>query len=209
MRRDTTSRARATCKFLSSGLLATIAFFATSTVSTHAQTNWTGAFSNGWFNPLNWDAGVPGVATDANINTVTPNSTEIRGAGATALNLSLGANGHRNARYPKRRHVDGYRRVYWQFAGRAGHSDRLWRRLQVDERRNPRGRRPRRGHAYHPKRRCSEQRWRRLGRIARLWGGHSDRPGLHLEQHTCDAGRAQYRQFWHGVAYDHKRWDGQ
>ena len=74
-------------------MLATIAFFATSTVSTHAQTNWTGAFSNGWFNPLNWDAGVPGVATDANINTVTPNSTEIRGAGATALNLTVGANG--------------------------------------------------------------------------------------------------------------------
>ena len=42
---------------------------------------------------LNWDAGVPGVATDANINTVTPNSTEIRGGGATALNLIVGSNG--------------------------------------------------------------------------------------------------------------------
>ena len=33
------------------------------------------------------------MATDANINTVTPNSTEIRGGGAMALNLTVGANG--------------------------------------------------------------------------------------------------------------------
>ena len=71
----------------------TIALFAASTVSTYAQTNWTGAFSNGWFNPGNWDAGVPTAATSANIDTVTPNSTEVRGAGATALNLTVGVNG--------------------------------------------------------------------------------------------------------------------
>ena len=88
-----TSRAHAGCKFVLSRWLAVVAFVAASTVSTYAQTNWTGAFSNGWFNPANWDAGVPGVATDANINTVTPNSTEIRGGGATALNLSVGSNG--------------------------------------------------------------------------------------------------------------------
>ena len=33
------------------------------------------------------------MAANTNINTVTPNSTEIRGTGATALNLSVGANG--------------------------------------------------------------------------------------------------------------------
>ena len=35
----------------------------------------------------------PGGRPSANINTVTPNSTEVRGAGATALNLSVGPNG--------------------------------------------------------------------------------------------------------------------
>ena len=90
----TTSRARTACRFLSSGLLATIALLAASTVSAHAQSNWTGTISNGWFNPLNWSPfGVPGVATNANIDTVTPNSTEIMGASATALNLAVGQNG--------------------------------------------------------------------------------------------------------------------
>jgi T5SS/PEP-CTERM-associated repeat protein len=75
-------------------LLATIALLAASTVSAHAQSNWTGTISNGWFNPLNWSPfGVPGVATNANIDTVTPNSTEIMGASATALNLAVGQNG--------------------------------------------------------------------------------------------------------------------
>ena len=90
-RRDVRGTRR--CKFVSSRLLAAIALFTASTVSTHAQTNWTGAVSNGWFNPGNWDAGVPTAATSANIDTVTPNSTEIRGAGATALNLAVGQNG--------------------------------------------------------------------------------------------------------------------
>jgi outer membrane autotransporter protein len=73
--------------------LAAIALLTAFTVSTHAQTNWTGAVSNGWFNPGNWSAGLPSAATSANIDTVTPNSTEIRGAGATALNLAVGQNG--------------------------------------------------------------------------------------------------------------------
>ncbi len=76
-----------------SSLLAAIALVAASAVPTHAQTNWTGANSNGWFNPLNWNAGVPNALTSANIDTVTPNSTEVRGAGASALNLSVGQSG--------------------------------------------------------------------------------------------------------------------
>jgi outer membrane autotransporter protein len=81
------------CKFVSSRLLAMIAIFIAMTVSTHAQTNWTGSVSNGWFNPGNWNAGVPTAATSANIDTVTPNSTEVRGVGASALNLAVGQNG--------------------------------------------------------------------------------------------------------------------
>ena len=61
--------------------------------SSHAQSNWTGLVSNGWFNSGNWIGGVPSQTTDANIDTVTPNSTEIRGAGAQAQNLSVGSNG--------------------------------------------------------------------------------------------------------------------
>ena len=86
-RRGTAPPARAVRKFVSSRLLAIVALLTASTISTHAQTNWTGANSNGWFNPLNWNAGVPTAATSANIDTVTPNSTEVRGVGATALNL--------------------------------------------------------------------------------------------------------------------------
>ena len=88
-----TSRTRVGCKFVLSRLLATIALFAASTVSTYAQTNWTGAFSNGWFNVLNWTAGVPSTFSSVNIDTVTPNSTEIRGTGAIAQNLAVGQNG--------------------------------------------------------------------------------------------------------------------
>ena len=61
--------------------------------SSHAQSNWTGSVSNNWFLSGNWIGGVPGQTTDANIDTATPNSTEIRGAGAQAQNLSVGSNG--------------------------------------------------------------------------------------------------------------------
>ena len=71
----------------------TLALLAASTVSTHAQTNWTGAVSSDWFAAGNWNAGVPTAATSANIDTVTPNSTAITSAGARALNLSVGENG--------------------------------------------------------------------------------------------------------------------
>ena len=74
-------------------MLATIALFATSTVSTYAQTNWTGQFSSNWFLSGNWDANFPRQTTDANINTVTPNATVIADPGAAARNLSVGQNG--------------------------------------------------------------------------------------------------------------------
>ena len=75
-------------------LLATIALFAASTVSTHAQTtDWTGRFSSDWFLGGNWDAGIPRQTDDVNINTVTPNPTVIVSPGAEANNLTVGANG--------------------------------------------------------------------------------------------------------------------
>src|SRR4029077_12590219 len=92
-RRGATSRARAGCKLISSRLLATIALFIASTVSTHAQTNWTGRFSSDWFLSGNWDAGFPRQTTDGNINTVTPNSTVVASPGAAARNLVIGPNG--------------------------------------------------------------------------------------------------------------------
>ena len=81
------------CKSVLSRSLAIIALFATSTVSTYAQTNWTGQFSSNWFLSGNWDASFPRQTTDGNINTVTPNSTMIADPGASARNLSVGQNG--------------------------------------------------------------------------------------------------------------------
>ena len=91
-RRGATSRTRGGCK-VSAGLLAAIALFIASTVSTHAQTNWTGQSSSNWFLSGNWDAGFPRQTTDGNINTVTPNATVISDPGALARNLTVGANG--------------------------------------------------------------------------------------------------------------------
>jgi T5SS/PEP-CTERM-associated repeat protein/autotransporter-associated beta strand protein len=93
-RRRATSRARAGGKFVSSRLLATIALFAASAVSTHAQTrNWTGRFTPDWFLSGNWDSTFPRQTDDAIINTVTPNPTVISRPGALARNLTVGANG--------------------------------------------------------------------------------------------------------------------
>jgi T5SS/PEP-CTERM-associated repeat protein len=72
---------------------ATIALFVASTVSTHAQTHWTGQFSSNWFLSGNWDAGFPRQTTDGNIDTVTPNSTVIADPGAFARNLTVGQSG--------------------------------------------------------------------------------------------------------------------
>jgi T5SS/PEP-CTERM-associated repeat protein len=92
-RRGAASQARAGGKFVLSTLLATIALVAASTVSTRAQTNWTGQFSSNWFLSSNWDAGFPRQTTDAIINTVTPNSTAVTSPGALARNLTVGQNG--------------------------------------------------------------------------------------------------------------------
>ena len=65
-------------QFGSSTALVTIALLAASTVPTRAQTtDWTGQFSSEWFLSGNWIGGFPRQTTDANIDTVTPNSTLI------------------------------------------------------------------------------------------------------------------------------------
>ena len=69
---------------------AVMALLSASTVSTRAQTNWTGAISNDWFTAGNWTAGVPILVTSANIDRATPNSTVINGAVAPVLNLAVG-----------------------------------------------------------------------------------------------------------------------
>jgi T5SS/PEP-CTERM-associated repeat protein/autotransporter-associated beta strand protein len=71
---------------------ATMALLA-ATSSTHAQSDWTGLFSSNWFLSGNWVGGFPRQTDDANINTVTPNSTELRDPGALARNLAVGPNG--------------------------------------------------------------------------------------------------------------------
>ena len=60
---------------------------------TAQTTNWTGRFSSNWFLSGNWDAGFPRHTTDANIDTVTPNSTAVTSPGALAKNLAVGQNG--------------------------------------------------------------------------------------------------------------------
>ena len=75
----------------SAGALIAISLLAPT--ETHAQTNWTGTISTDWFAAGNWNAGIPTAATDANINTATPNATVVGAAGATALNLAVGATG--------------------------------------------------------------------------------------------------------------------
>jgi T5SS/PEP-CTERM-associated repeat protein/autotransporter-associated beta strand protein len=92
-RRGATLRARAGCKFPSPRLLAAIALFIASAVSAHAQSDWTGVVSSNWFLSGNWIGGVPRLTTNANIDTVTPNSTAISSSGAQAQNLGVGQSG--------------------------------------------------------------------------------------------------------------------
>ena len=92
-RQVATSWERAGCKFISSRLPATIALFITSTVSAHAQCNWTGQISSNWFLSGNWARGFPRQTIDENINTVTPKPTVLSDPGAQARNLTVGANG--------------------------------------------------------------------------------------------------------------------
>ena len=63
------------------------------TSSARAQSDWTGLISSNWFLSGNWLGGFPRQTTDANINTVTPNSTVVADPGALARNLSVGPNG--------------------------------------------------------------------------------------------------------------------
>ena len=86
--------ARAGYKLVLSALLATIALFTASTVSTHAQvTNWTGTQSTDWFTAGNWTAGdptnTPPPGTSVNIDTILQNPTITR-AGASAFNVNVG-----------------------------------------------------------------------------------------------------------------------
>ena len=74
-------------------LLAAIALFAASSVSAHAQTNWTGASPPIGLSRLNWFAGVPSVRPMQTYNTMSPNSTVVASPGGTALNLVVGPNG--------------------------------------------------------------------------------------------------------------------
>ena len=119
-RRGATSRARAGCKFVLSTLLATIALFAASTVSTHAQTDWTGPFSSNWFLSGNWIAGFPRQTTDGNINTVTPNATVISRARAHKPKSHRRRKPDRDAYNPGRRDIGRSARDDRQSTGRGG-----------------------------------------------------------------------------------------
>ncbi|MBR0876442.1 MULTISPECIES: hypothetical protein [Bradyrhizobium] len=73
---------------------AVMALLSASTVSTRAQTNWTGATSNDWFTAANWTAGVPVLGgSDANINVTLPNATVVGVPGAVAQRLVVGRTG--------------------------------------------------------------------------------------------------------------------
>jgi hypothetical protein len=74
-------------------------------VPAHAQSEWTGQFTSNWFLAGNWIGGIPIQTRDADINTVTPNSTVISSPGALARNLTVGANGTGGAHNPKRRNI--------------------------------------------------------------------------------------------------------
>jgi T5SS/PEP-CTERM-associated repeat protein len=66
----------------STALVAVSTLFAPA-MPAQAQTNWTGATSTEWFDPSNWDNGVPTVGVSARLDTVTPNPTVI-GSGLAA-----------------------------------------------------------------------------------------------------------------------------
>jgi outer membrane autotransporter protein len=76
-------------------LLATTAFVALAPVPpVAAQTAWTGANSNNWFDAGNWSAGTPTIATDAEIDTIALNVPAVFAIGANALSLTVGNTGH-------------------------------------------------------------------------------------------------------------------
>ena len=67
---------------------AVMALLSASTISTRAQTSWTGAIDSNWFTAGNWTAGVP-AGTNATIN-VFPPAAVVQIPGATAGSLDVG-----------------------------------------------------------------------------------------------------------------------
>ena len=207
LRRGATSRARAGCKFVLSTLLATIALFAASTVSTHAQTDWTGRFSSNWFLSGNWVGGIPRQTTDANINTVTPNATVVASPGAKARNLTVGANGTGMLTIQTGGTLADQSGTIGNLPGGLGTvtvtgAGSSWTNvgsIVVGGQGT--------GTLTIQDGGTAEQ-WRRLRRIGCRLDGHGDgdRPGLQLDQRTKR--RAQYRQFWHRHTHDRKRREG-
>jgi hypothetical protein len=77
-----------------SRLPAAIALFIATAVPAHAQmSDWTGQFTSNWFLAGNWLGGISRQTSDANIDTVTPNSTAITSPGALLNRLQIGSNG--------------------------------------------------------------------------------------------------------------------
>ena len=140
-------------------LLASTAIFAASTVSMHAQTqvtNWGGQFSSDWFFGDNWINGAPRRTFDVNINTATPNSTEIGRSGAEANNLAVGQNGTGMLTIKTGGTLLDRNRGDRQSTGRGGHGVGDRPRLQLDEYQRRGGRRPGHGHSYSSRRGHSE-----------------------------------------------------
>ena len=81
------------CRSIPSRLLTALALLAVTTVSSHAQSTWTGQLSSNWFLSGNWIGGFPRQTIDGDINTVTPNAPVLSDPGAQARNLTVGANG--------------------------------------------------------------------------------------------------------------------
>ena len=157
MRRGATSLARVVCKFILSTLLAAIALFAASTVSVHAQTDWTGAVSSNWFLNPNWDTFLfPRQTDDANINTVTPNSTVISSPGALAKNLAVGPNGTGILTIQTGGTLANSFGTVGDLPGGVGTVTVTGSGLQLVDRRKCRGRRPGHGDPYDPRRRHGE-----------------------------------------------------
>ena len=144
-----TSQQRAGGKFVSSTLLATIALFAASTVSAHAQTDWTGRLTPDWFVTGNWDAGVPLVVTTATIDTVNPGSDRDCEPGRSSPKSLRRPSRDGDAYNPDRRDIDQFNRNCWFFAGLEWHGDGDGSGLHLVESRISRGRRCGHGHAYH------------------------------------------------------------
>ena len=209
LREGAKSRARASCKFVSSRLLATIALFAASAVSAHAQTrNWTGLVSSDWFVGANWDTFLfPRQTDDATINTVTPNATVLSDPGALARNLTVGANGTGMLTIQNGGTLADSSGAVGNLPGGLGTvtvtgAGSNWSNagtvvvggLGTGTLNIQNGGTVNSGGGS-------------VGLSAGLDGhGDGDRPGLQLDQRS--KWRAQYRQFWHRHTHDRKRWDG-